>query len=346
MRSLVLATLTGVALTSAWATTPLQRVRVSSDVTTALSAVTLADEAVAEEELASAAVSLVSLGTLPATADLDGYPVLLDGKQLLSFDTTVQLPGGLIAEPSDVVRYDGTAYTFAFQGRAVGLPRGVNVDAVAVRGTSLLLSFDISVDLGSLRVEDEDLVLYDGAAFSLVFDGSAAGVNPALDLDAADYLACNGHLLLSFDGSGVLGAVPFGKADVLEYGGPASWEMAYSGPAHDPGWRGADLDAVQVTVDLGGGPATVFPLTVLAAADKSSYGWASPQAYRAVRGGLGSLATYGVDLTFEGTGTAVNDASLPAAGTGFWYLVKQGGCTQTSWQSTLGAEPGRDSAIP
>src|SRR6185369_16990968 len=105
-------------------------------------------------------------------------------------------------EPCDVVRWNGAAYTLAFQGRPRGIPPGVNVDAVAVRGTSLLLSFDVAVDFGSFRADDADLVLWDGAAFSLFFDAAAAGVDPGLDLDAADYLECNGHLLLSFDGSG------------------------------------------------------------------------------------------------------------------------------------------------
>jgi hypothetical protein len=100
------------------------------------------------------------------------------------------------------------------------------------------------------------------------------------------------------------------------------------------------------TVSLGSGPATVFPQTLLASASKTSFAWTSSVGFRAVRGPLGSVAGYVVDLTFEGTGTSVSDASLPPAGTGFWYLVKQGGCTRTSWQSALGSEPGRDAALP
>ena len=35
-----------------------------------------------------------------------------------------------------------------------------------------------------------------------------------------------------------------------------------------------------------------------------------------------------------------------APGTGYWYLVRRGGCIQSSWQSSLGAEPGRDATLP
>ena len=57
-------------------------------------------------------------------------------------------------------------------------------------------------------MDDEDLVRFDGVTFSLFLDGSAAGVAGALDLDAVHHLDPNGHLLLSFDGSGTLGGYP------------------------------------------------------------------------------------------------------------------------------------------
>jgi hypothetical protein len=73
---------------------------------------------------------------------------------------------------------------------------------VTVRGASLLLSFDTAVDLGTLRAEDEDLVLYDGTSFSCSSTARRPASTRASILDAADLLECNDHLLLSFDGSG------------------------------------------------------------------------------------------------------------------------------------------------
>jgi hypothetical protein len=59
------------------------------------------------------------------------------------------------------------------------------------------------------------------------------------------------------------------------------------------------------------------------------------------------IGSYAADERGTGTGTYFVDDTTPAAGTGLWYLFRpncpQGGC---SWQSALGAEPGRDAALP
>ena len=106
----------------------------------------------------------------------------------------------------------------------------------------LLLSFDVTVTVGGITATDEDLVRVHGGVFSLFFDGSAAGIDPGLDLDAAYILASNGHLLLAFDGSGTLGGVSFTSEDVLEFTPTSTgWALAYDGLAEHSGWVGADL---------------------------------------------------------------------------------------------------------
>ena len=107
-----------------------------------------------------------------------------------------------------------------------------------------MLSFDTAVAFAGFTAEDEDLVRVSDSSFSLFFDGSAAGVAPGLDLDAAERLS-NGHLLLSFDGSGSLGGVSFDDEDVLEHDPDAgTWELAYNGSAERTLVGGANLDAV------------------------------------------------------------------------------------------------------
>jgi len=205
------------------------------------------------------------------------------------------------------------------------------------------------VDLGSVRADDEDFVLLDQGAFSMFFDGSAAGIDPALDLDGADLLECNDHLLLSFDGSGTIGGVTFDDEDVVEYDRASTWQMAYDGSARDPDWSAADLDAISATVNPGPGPPAVFGQTVRANANKVSFQWNVAAQFRAVRGAFAlpaQVGAYAVTMSWSGSGTSFIDAAVPPASTGLWYLVKPAGCTQTSWQSTLGAEPGRDAAIP
>ena len=330
------------------ALTPLVQIRFSPDITVSLDTATVNAEDVGIDNL-TGTVTVQSIGAIPPGANLDAYNARPNGDQLLSFDTTVVLPGGLTARPGDVVRYDGAAYFMEFNAASHGIPDGVNVDAVAVYGGSVLLSFDVAVDLNGLHVDAEDLVLFDGASFSLFFDGSAAGVAPGLHLDAADYLACDDHLLLSFDGSGAIGGVAFDDEDVLEFDRVGGWEMAFDGSVQHPGWSAANLDAVHATVNLGSGPPVVFGQTVQSAPNKTSILWPSAVAFRAVRGSFASSAdigAYRINFTALGTGTSVSDPSTPTAGSGYWYLVKPGGCIQSSWQSTLGAEPGRDAAIP
>lgn len=222
----------------------LTEVRASSDVAVDLSATFVDREEVGSDDLAGSVTPIIFPG-VPDGANLTGY-ALESGEHLISFDTTVSLPGGVSAEPGDVVRYDGANYSIEFDGSAEGVAGGVSVDAVSVdSGLDLLLSFDVTAVLGALTADDEDLVLFDGAGFTMVFDGSAAGVSAGLDLDGAHDLT-GGLLGLSFDGSGSLGGVAFDDEDVLEYdpSGP-TWTLAFDASAEHAGWEGGpDSDAI------------------------------------------------------------------------------------------------------
>jgi hypothetical protein len=218
---------------------------VSPDVTLALGGATFADEDVVAESGGS--FYPVPLGSLPAEADVMGYEVVSAGVEL-SFDTTVDLsPGGITAEPRDVVLWDGASYSLVFDGSAEGLPAGTQIDAIGVGAASeLLLSFDTTVDLpGATGLPDEAVVSFDGATFSVIFDGSALGAGAnALDVDGVARLA-GGILRLSFDTSGTVGGVVFDDEDALDYdpSGP-TWTLAWDGSASDPSWETADLVAL------------------------------------------------------------------------------------------------------
>ena len=198
-----------------FAATPLLEVRFSPDVTLAIGSTTVAQEDVAKDRM-KGTVTLVSAGSLPAGTNVEAYHFFRSGIQLLSLDTTVSLSGSLTAGPGDVVRLNGTVYTLEFDAAANGVPSGVITDAVSVlKGGDLLLSFDTTVSLGGLTLDDEDLARFNGSTFTLYFDGSDAGVPPGLDLNGA-HVTSNGHLMLSFDGSGSAGGVAFDDEDVLE----------------------------------------------------------------------------------------------------------------------------------
>jgi hypothetical protein len=233
---------------AAFALTPLSAVRYAPDITVILGGTTVTPQNVAEDNLAGM-VSLVNIGAIPNGTDVIAYAALANGDQLLAFDTTLTLPGSLTVRPGDVVRFNGTTYSLEFDAAANGIPDGVMTDAVGeISPNDLLLSFDVTITLGSMTVAPQDLVRFKDGAFTLFFDGSLAGVPVGLNLDAIDCLRRNGDLLLSFDGSGTVGGVAFDDEDVLEYTpGSNSWMLAYDGSLQHAAWPPADLAAVSAT---------------------------------------------------------------------------------------------------
>ena len=195
---------------------------------------------------------LIPAGTLPPNVQIEGYHPLANGNTLLALDVTTALPGLPVAspaEPRDVVEYNRATATFVtyFDGSAAGVPSNAHIDAVSLTaGGALQLSFDITVSLGGVGpVDDEDAVVYlGGGIFAMVYDGSAAGVPTALDLDALQ--AAPGALLVSFDISGTVPGVTFADEDVVSYAiGPGTYTMYFDGSVSDPvDWPDADLNAL------------------------------------------------------------------------------------------------------
>jgi hypothetical protein len=192
----------------------------------------------------SAGASIVPLGSLPPNVNLTAYHLLSNGAQLLSFDSAIQLPGLSLVESRDIVRFDGTNYSLQFSGAGNGVPPGVRIDAVTVaQDGNLVLSFNSAVDLAGIVADRRDLLLFRNGSWSLFFAGALAGVASDLDLDAADLLS-NGHLLLSFDGSGSVGGVAFDDEDVLEYAPESNtWRMFWDGSTRQASFVVANLDA-------------------------------------------------------------------------------------------------------
>ncbi len=222
-----------------------QVVSASPDVTIALGAaeVVTSDHAVAADNQLGI-VALQSLGPIPDAADVTGYADAGAGTFLFSLDTTSSLAGGVVAAPGDVVAWNGATHSIVFDASAQGLPAGVQVDAIGF-SNGLVLSFDTDVSLpGSVTAADEDLVKVIGTTFSLVFDGSANGVDRALDVDGAQALADGGYLL-SFDTAGTVGAVTFQDEDIVRHVGGV-WSLELDASNADADWAAADLDALQV----------------------------------------------------------------------------------------------------
>jgi len=220
-------------------------VSLSPDVTIAVGGANLVvqdEDVVVDNQLGI--VLLESLGTLSPANDVLGHAVDANGHRLFTLANAASLPGGVFARGGDVVRFDGAAYSIAFDATAEGVPAGARTDAVSLAPGGLLLSFDTTVNLGGTVADDEDLVRWSGGAFSLAFDGSAAGLATGLDVDGAQDLG-GGAFLISFDTSGSVGGVVFSDEDVLRFDG-AVWSLEVDTSTLDADWVAADVDAVAV----------------------------------------------------------------------------------------------------
>lgn len=242
----------------------------STDVTVRFADTLAADEDVVED--AQGSMTRIDLGALPASSDLVAYSVATDGDLLFVLDVPATLPGGLYVTPRDVVRFDGSQYSIELRGGDHGVAPGAEIDAVGVLQGDLLLSFDVAGKLGTLAVEDEDLVRLESTQpdlWSLAFDGSAQGVPVAADLDGADVLDATGDFALSFDISGTVAGIGFADEDVLRFArGSGAWSMLYDGSAHHAVLVAADVDALFVPEPGGMGAAFAIGATLLAIAQR------------------------------------------------------------------------------
>ena len=115
----------------------------------------------------------------PSNARIDALAVASDGDLLLSFDTSVSIPGAPCND-EDVVRYDaGTnSWSLSYDGSANGIAEGLDVDAATrdVATGRLLFSFDGGGVAGGVSFDDEDVLSFDSGAgtYAKYFDGSTS----------------------------------------------------------------------------------------------------------------------------------------------------------------------------
>lgn len=217
----------------------------SSDVDATVNGTVVPQSMVARSQGASV-TQIESLGgaLLPGTS-IDGFHDAGSAGLFFSIDRAQLMPDIGFVEPSDVIAYDGSRYSLVFDGSLAGVGFGANIDAISLDvAGDLVLSFDTTLDLG-IVVADEDLVRFDGNAFAKIFDGSAIGLDPALDVDAVDYEA-PGVFRISLDAAGDLGGVIFADEDLLTVSASGGQALVHDGSALAEGWIRADLEAVAV----------------------------------------------------------------------------------------------------
>lgn len=230
----------------------LESVSYSPDITVRLGSRPVVDNEVVRERGGEIQRRLIA----GSANDVDAFYRFEDGSALFSLGVAT-VANGLFARPGDILAASSQGVQTVLDSRALGVPEGVNADAVSgVPGQPdfLLMSFDVTVKLDGQVFADEDIITFGPNGFSLALDVSATGIDESLDLDALHVESVSPTLLYaSFDGSGRVGDVSFDDEDVLEFDGQ-TWRLAYDGSSRFPGWEPGDLDALFVVVKEDGPP--------------------------------------------------------------------------------------------
>ena len=214
----------------------------SPDVTISTSGIEISDHDLALE-YANAVNLSTDLPALPRAVELTSF--FRDGANVLfTIDTTASIEGETV-ESRDVARWDGTTLSIELDGSAIGIPNGIEIDALTATapGGNLLLSVNTSTAVGSLDVDDEDLFRVFPSPL-MIFDGSSEGIDRALDLNGAAVDSA-GLGLLTFDGSGEVDGVDFDDEDVLSWD-PVTGDFVlyFDGSIQSSAFSAADLTAV------------------------------------------------------------------------------------------------------
>lgn len=183
---------------------------------------------------------LINLGTLPVAADVDAIHGLSNGDVLFSLETSIELDGTLY-RPSDIIRFNGTGWSKEFDGLAEGIPSGVNIDAIAQSGETLLFSVDVDAVIGSVTVNDADVIAFSGTDFTVFLSAVSSGIDAVSDIDAL-HVDSKGRILVSFDSGGFLDGISYRDEDMLAWSS-STWSLEFDGSADDTAWQPADLDA-------------------------------------------------------------------------------------------------------
>ena len=178
--------------------------------------------------------------------DINAADVLANGDIVFSITGGNETFGGVNFEEEDLILWDGAGYSMFFEGDPNGLDGGYeDIDAVHVvdaASGSFIFSTSGGGSAGGISWSDEDLVLFDGSAFSKFWDGGDNGYGG--DIDAVDVLA-NGAFVFSTLSPVTLDGTSFDDSDLILWDG-AGFSMAFDGS--DPDGTGT-LDGLSTSYE-------------------------------------------------------------------------------------------------
>jgi hypothetical protein len=170
--------------------------------------------------------------------------------------------GGVNYLPGDVVQFDLNTFTYSLRldSRALGVPVGVGVDAVALLSNGdLAISFDSAVG----GFTSSDILSVGPGGIFMIFNSQGPGAGAGgfgfdlpdgLNVDGFDLDEVTGLLYFSFDSDGVIDGIPFHDDWVLSFrpdpGPEPQWRVEFTPSIVDPtSWLPADLDAFAIAND-------------------------------------------------------------------------------------------------
>ncbi|CAN5455203.1 hypothetical protein BH10ACT6_BH10ACT6_13840 [soil metagenome] len=183
---------------------------------------------------------------LPSSANVDGFDRVDATHFYVSFSGRVNVPGIGNVDDEDVVFFNGTSWSFFFDGSAHGLTgtRATDLDAISIVGGELFFSTDNTAVPPGVAGGGDDADIYrwsGGSSYTRVIDASVApfGLPAAANVDGFVRVDAD-HFYLSFSADTTvpgLGAVQ--DEDVISYN-MGVWSVYFDGTAH--GLTGANLD--------------------------------------------------------------------------------------------------------
>ena len=165
-------------------------------------------------------------------------------------------------EDEDLLEWNGSAFELLFDGSDHQLGRDKNRDINAV---DVLANGDIVFSIkgdkenfGGINFEEEDLILWDGAAYSMFFEGDPNGLDGmSEDIDAVHVVNAD-YFIFSTSGNGSAGGVSWADEDLVLFENGA-FSVFWDGSDH--GLK-SDLDAVDLLANGDFVFSTMSPVTL------------------------------------------------------------------------------------
>lgn len=194
-----------------------------------------------------AAYKPLTIAVGPVESDLPDTPDCQGPNERLYFSSkSAGSVGGVAFGDEDVVLYDRATceWSLAFDGSVAGLAAAADVDGFEVGPDgAFYLSFLQAIPVPGItgKVDDSDVVRYDGEVFSLWFDGSQVGLTTdSEDVDAVAFDPQGRLLVSTLGGYSVPGLSTGADEDLLRLENQ-TWTLVFDG-SHNAGLGAEDID--------------------------------------------------------------------------------------------------------